>query len=81
MDTVNIMGFYRFNDFKDEIGMSASSWAAGVKSGRFPPKFQLGPNIVLYLKADIYLFLKYIKANKRPHKDNKWEVSKKSIQS
>lgn len=40
------------------IRVSKSTWYAGVKSGLYPPSFELSPGCVAWRGADIYAFLK-----------------------
>lgn len=79
MDDVENLGFYRLNDFIDDMPMADSTWNDYVKHGWLPPKFNLSINCVGYLKSDIHLLRKYNQRYKRPRRNQTWEDIKKMM--
>ena len=58
MSTYNILtlpetGFLRLSHVLRFIPVSAPTWWAGVKSGRFPQGVKLGPNMTAWRAEDI----------------------------
>ncbi len=47
------VGYYRLKHVLTIIPIGASTWWAGVKSGRFPKPVYLGPRIPYWKKSDI----------------------------
>ncbi len=50
-------GFMRLNQILEEYPVGKSTWWAGVKSGRFPPPYILGPRTTAWKREDIQALL------------------------
>ena len=50
-------GYARLPQVLEVFPVSRSSWWAGVKSGRYPPSFKLGPRTTAWRVEDIYALL------------------------
>jgi predicted DNA-binding transcriptional regulator AlpA len=50
-------GYVRLPQVLEVFPVSRSSWWAGVKSGRYPPSFKLGPRTTAWRVEDIYALL------------------------
>ena len=50
-------GYVRLPQILEVFPVSRSSWWAGVKSGRYPPSFKLGPRTTAWRVEDIYALL------------------------
>jgi prophage regulatory protein len=50
-------GYVRLPQILEVFPVSRSSWWAGVKSGRYPASFKLGPRTTAWRVEDIYALL------------------------
>lgn len=53
-------GFARLPQILAVIPIGKSTWWAGVKSGKYPQPFRLGPNTTVWKVEDIYALIKEV---------------------
>lgn len=54
------LGYYRIHQILELIPICASTWWAGIKSGRFPSPVKLGTRTAYWRKSDIHILLSKI---------------------
>ena len=62
------VGFVRLPQILDVFPVSASTWWAGVKSGRFPAPVKLTANTTAWRAEDIHALISRIERGTRPDK-------------
>ncbi len=55
-----VLGYFRLNQILEIFPISASTWWAGVKTGRFPSPVKLGPRATYWRKIDIFILIERI---------------------
>lgn len=58
------IGFLRLSGVLKLIPVSRSSWYAGVKNGKYPAPYSIGPRTSAYKTSEIYQLIKKLGTNK-----------------
>jgi len=57
-------GLLRLKQVLEIVPVSRANWWVGVRSGRFPKSFKLGPRTTVWKKSDIEAFIDSLDGNK-----------------
>ncbi len=55
-----VLGYFRLNQILEIFPISASTWWAGVKTGRFPSPIKLGSRATYWRKIDILILIERV---------------------
>ena len=65
--TLPIEGFVRWRAIRQVLPMARSTWEDGVKNGRYPPAYPLGPGMTAWLAQDIREVIAQVRRGEVPH--------------